>query len=184
MSYSGSVTTVLTLPGYDNSGPGHWQSLWEAAHPDYVRVPQASWTEPVCDDWVAALDAAIVAAGDEVVLVGHSLGALTIAHHAQRHARPVRGALLVAPPNVDDPSFPPITEGFTPIPRARLPFPSIVVSGSDDWYMGVDDARDLALAWGSRFVVIDKGGHLNTDAGFGPWPEGERLLADLLARVS
>ena len=175
------MTTVLTLPGYDNSGPGHWQSLWENAHPEYVRVQQKSWTEPVCDDWVVALDAAIVAAGGPVVLVGHSLGALTVAHHAQRHRRDVKAALLVALPNVDDPSFPPITEGFKPIPRAPLPFPSIVVSGSDDWYMDVPTAAELARLWGGRHVVVDGGGHLNTDAGFGPWPEGERLLAELLA---
>ncbi len=169
------------LPGYDNSGPGHWQSLWEAEHPEYVRVQQRSWTEPVCDEWVAALDAAIVAADQAVVLVGHSLGCLAIAHHAARHTCPVRGALLVAPPNVDDPAFPPIAKTFRPIPRAPLPFPSIVVSGDDDWYMDPDTARELAGAWGSRFVLLERGGHINTDAGFGPWPEGERLLAELIA---
>ena len=173
--------TVLTLPGYDDSGPGHWQTLWERAHPEYRRVPQRSWTEPVCDEWVAALDAAVVAAGTPVVLVGHSLGALTIAHHAARHARPVRGALLVAPPNVDDPAFPPIIEGFRPIPRVPLPFPSIVVGSDDDWYMSPDEAEALAQAWGSRYVRLEKAGHINTDSGFGPWPEGERLLAELLA---
>jgi predicted alpha/beta hydrolase family esterase len=170
---------ILMLPGYDNSGPGHWQSLWEAEHPEYGRVQQRSWTEPMCDEWVAALDEAIVAAGQPVVLVAHSLGCLTIAHHALRHSRPVRGALLVAPPNVDDPTFPPIAKTFRPIPRRPLPFPSIVVSGDDDWYMDPDTARDLAAAWGSRFVLLERGGHINTDAGFGPWPEGERLLAEL-----
>jgi uncharacterized protein len=177
------VTTapaVLILPGYDNSGPGHWQTLWEQAHPEYRRVQQRSWTEPACDEWVGALDDAIVAANQAVVLVGHSLGALTIVHHARRHERAVRGALLVAPPNVDDPTFPPIAKSFRPIPRAPLPFPSIVVTGSDDWYIDPDTARELAAAWGSRLVLLEKAGHLNTDAGFGPWPEGERLLADLI----
>ena len=169
------------LPGYDNSGPDHWQSLWERAHPEYRRVQQRSWTEPVCDEWVAALDAAIVAAPPPVVLVGHSLGSLAVAHHAARHARPVHGALLVAPPNADDPAFSPIIKGFRPIPRARLPFPSVVVASTDDWYMMPEDAETLARAWGSRFVLLDKAGHLNADAGFGPWPEGERLLAELIA---
>jgi hypothetical protein len=173
--------TVLTLPGYDDSGPGHWQTLWERAHPGYRRVTQRSWTEPVCDEWVAALDAAIVDTRTPVVLVGHSLGALTVVHHAARHARPVHGALLVAVPDVDDPGFPPIIQGFGPMPRARLPFPSVVVASDDDWYMNPDDARALAQAWGSRFVLLEKAGHINTDSGFGPWPEGERLLAELLA---
>lgn len=171
---------VLMLPGYDNSGPQHWQTLWERAHPEYVRVQQRSWTEPICDHWVAALDAAIVTANQAVVLVGHSLGALTIAHHARRYARAVRGALLVATPNVDDPAFPPIVKGFRPIPRALLPFPSIVVASADDWCMDPETARELAAGWGSRFVLLEKAGHINADAGFGPWPEGERLLAELI----
>jgi predicted alpha/beta hydrolase family esterase len=171
--------TVLVLPGYDNSGPGHWQTLWERAHPEYRRVQQRSWTEPVCDDWVAALDDAIVAAGHEVILVAHSLGCLAVAHHAVRHVRPVRGALLVAPPNADDPTFAPIVKGFRPIPRRPLPFPSIVVASDDDWFISIDDAGELARAWGSRFVRLEKAGHINADAGFGPWPEGERLLAEL-----
>ena len=90
---------VLILPGYDNSGPGHWQSLWENTHSEYRRVQQRSWTAPVCDDW----------------------------------------------------------------------------------YMAPDDACELARAWGSRFVLLERGGHVNADAGFGPWPEGERLLAELTA---
>ena len=172
---------VLILPGYDNSGPEHWQSLWEKAHPEYRRVQQRSWTEPVCADWVGALDAAIAAATAPPVLVAHSLGCLAVAHHAVRHGRRVHGALLVAPPNVDDPEFPPMIKGFRPIPRTRLPFPSVVVSGSDDWYMAPDDARELARAWGSRFVLLDHAGHINADTGFGPWPEGESLLAELTA---
>jgi predicted alpha/beta hydrolase family esterase len=178
------VTTrlkVLMLPGYDNSGPGHWQTLWERAHPEYRRVQQRSWTEPVCDEWVAALDDAIVAAEQAVVLVAHSLGCLTVAHHTLRHSRPVRGALLVTPPNVDDPAFSATIKGFRPIPRKPLPFPSILVASSDDWYMDPDTAHGLADAWGSRFVLLEKGGHVNADAGFGPWPEGERLLAELTA---
>jgi predicted alpha/beta hydrolase family esterase len=171
---------VLLLPGYDDSGPGHWQSLWERAHPELRRVRQRSWTEPVCEEWVATLDAAIVAAPSPVVLVAHSLGCLTVAHHAIRHARPVRGALLVAPPNADDPTFPPIIKGFRPIPRQALPFRSVVVSSSDDWYMAPDDARALARAWGSRFVLLENAGHINADAGFGEWPLGERLLAELM----
>jgi predicted alpha/beta hydrolase family esterase len=172
--------TVLILPGFENSGPGHWQTLWENAHPEYRRVQQRSWTEPTVDEWVKALDDAIVAAGTPVVLVGHSLGSITVAHHAARHARPVHGALLVAPANVEDPLMPDVVKSFAPIPRARLPFPSIVVSSSDDWIVDPDTARGLAESWGSRFVLLEKGGHINTDAGFGPWPAGERLLAELM----
>ena len=55
------------------------------------------------------------------------------------------------------------------------------VGSDDDWYMSPDEAEALAQAWGSRYVQLEKAGHINTDSGFGPWPEGERLLAGLLA---
>ena len=88
--------------------------------------------------------------------------------------------LLVAPPDVEHPDFPPVMEGFAPIPRARLPFPSLVVASRNDPFADFERSRALADAWGSRFVDAGHSGHLNADAGFGPWPLGERLLAELL----
>ena len=40
-------------------------------------------------------------------------------------------------------------------------------------------SRALAQAWGSRFIDAGNSGHINADAGFGPWPLGENLLAEL-----
>ena len=47
---------VLILPGYQNSGPEHWQSLWERRHPEYRRVQQRGWERPRWTDWVTGLD--------------------------------------------------------------------------------------------------------------------------------
>ena len=33
--------TILIVPGWRDSGPGHWQSLWADALPGAVRVVQA-----------------------------------------------------------------------------------------------------------------------------------------------
>jgi uncharacterized protein len=68
---------------------------------------------------------------------------------------------------------------FVPVPLEPLPFASIVVAGSNDPYVSVERAQTFARAWGSRFVVIDGAGHLNTDSGHGEWPEGRRLLDEL-----
>ena len=70
-------------------------------------------------------------------------------------------------------------EGFAPIPRARLPFPSIVVASRDDPFSEFARAQALAEAWGSRLVDAGEQGHMNADAGLGPWPAGERLLQAL-----
>jgi predicted alpha/beta hydrolase family esterase len=45
----------------------------------------------------------------------------------------------------------------------------------------VDRAAALARAWGSRLVTLEGAAHINADAGFGPWPEGRQLLAELTA---
>jgi uncharacterized protein len=170
---------VLVVPGWGDSGPDHWQTLWQAASPDFQRVVQRDWLYPICSEWVAALAAAIRAAGAPVVLAAHSLGCLAVAHCARERGLPIHGALLVTPPDVERPDFPPVLEGFAPIPRVPLPFPSIVVASRDDRFSEFERVRALATAWGSRLVDVGAQGHLNPDAGFGPWPLGERLLEEL-----
>ncbi len=171
---------VLIIPGWGDSGPGHWQSLWEHANPGFRRVVQRDWEYPICTEWVATLDREIRASGGPVVLVAHSLGCISVAHWARTSARPVHAALLVVPPDVEHPDFPPVVEGFAPIPRERLAFPSIVVASRNDRFGDFERSRGLAEAWGSWFVDAGNSGHVNTDAGFGPWPLGERLLAELI----
>jgi predicted alpha/beta hydrolase family esterase len=63
---------------------------------------------------------------------------------------------------------------------ARLPFPSIVVASTDDPFYTMARARAFADAWGSCLIVLERAGHINADAGFGPWPEGRALLDELL----
>jgi predicted alpha/beta hydrolase family esterase len=93
----------------------------------------------------------------------------------------VKGALLVAPADVDSPLHTPDeVRSFSPIPLARLPFPSIVVAGSDDPFVTPARAAAFARAWGSRLITRPGAAHVNADAGYGPWPEGRELLADLL----
>ena len=72
---------VLILPGLYNSGPEHWQSHWESAHPQFRRVMQDDWERPRCDDWIARLDAAVRATPD-AVLVAHSSSCALVAHWA------------------------------------------------------------------------------------------------------
>ena len=48
-------SAVLILPGWQNSGPLHWQSRWEAVH-GYQRVAQHDWQRPLRGDWTARLE--------------------------------------------------------------------------------------------------------------------------------
>ena len=174
-------TPVLILPGYADSGPAHWQSLWEAAEPGFHRVVQRDWLMPECREWLATLDRAIAACASPPVLVAHSLGCALVAHHAAAGGRAVKGALLVAPADVDMVARElEVVRSFAPMPLTRLPFTSVVVASTDDPYASPSRAQDFARAWGSRLVRLDGAGHINADAGFGPWPDGRRLLDELL----
>jgi uncharacterized protein len=172
--------TVVLIPGWQDSGPDHWQSRWVRAHPDYLRLRQRDWEHPDRDEWVATLDATLAALDGPAVLAAHSLGCQTVVHWAARRRRPVRGALLVAPPDVERPDIGKLIPGWSPLPLAPLPFPSVIVASADDPYCALDRTRAFAAAWGSKFVDIGHLGHINADAGLGPWPQGERLLAELM----
>ncbi|ALP63464.1 RBBP9/YdeN family alpha/beta hydrolase [Paraburkholderia caribensis] len=176
--------SVIVLPGYMNSGVGHWQTRWEARFPHFSRVPMRDWDHPVCGEWCDTLDAAVAAAKAPVLLVAHSLGCLTVAFWAARHAShdalaKVAGALLVAVPDPAGPGFPADAAGFDAVPIDPLPFPSIVVASTDDPYGGVPFSQACATAWGSRWENIGPRGHINADSGLGDWEEGQRWLASM-----
>lgn len=167
---------VLIIPGYGDSGPQHWQTVWEETQAGIRRVVQQDWLTPQCDDWVRELDKAVAVAGPDVLLAAHSMGCLLVAHWAARTRLTIRGALLVAVPDCDGPSFPQGTAGFSPVPMTRLPFPTTVVASDNDVYADIAYARRCAQAWGSRFVDLGPAGHINADSGYGAWPEGLALL--------
>ncbi len=170
---------VLIVPGLGGSGPEHWQSLWEQAHPSFVRVKQHDWDHPVREEWLAPLERAVALAGGNTVLAAHSLGCALVAHWAAHTLLKIRGALLVAPANPDGPNCPKEVTGFSPLPLAPLPFPSIVVASTNDPYGDLAFARATAHAWGSRFVSIGRAGHINAASGLGDWQEGFALLKQL-----
>jgi predicted alpha/beta hydrolase family esterase len=178
-----SEVTVLTIPGLWNSGTEHWQSYWERSY-GYRRVLQREWETPDRAEWVATLEAAAAATTGPLVLAGHSLGCTLIAYWsaATRHATRVRGVLLVAPSDVEAPSYPSGTTGFTPMPHAPLAFPAIVAASTDDPYVTMPRAESFAAAWGARFVSVGAKGHINSDSRLGMWPEGHALLEPWLER--
>src|SRR3990172_9398424 len=173
---------VLLLPGLHDSGADHWQTLWLAAHPRFRRVEQLDWATPLCADWMANLDAAVAEAGRDALLVAHSAACALVAHWAAAHGRQIRGALLVAPSDVEASTYPEGPVGFAPMPLGRLPFASTVVASTEDPYVSLHRAKLFAKSWDSRFVVIGAAGHINAAAGLGAWPAGLELLAEVAAR--
>jgi predicted alpha/beta hydrolase family esterase len=175
---------VLTVPGLDNSGPGHWQSIWDKERADCERVELGMWSRPHRNSWVSTLNRAISDAGRPVVLAAHSLGCLAVAWWAaletQPFGYPVAGALLVAPPDVDAIGPDIRLAGFGPAPKLLMPFPSIVIASANDPYIDLSRAHSLAKYWGSHFVDAGRLGHINAHSGLGAWSWGQGWLDALL----
>lgn len=170
-------TRILIVPGWRNSEPAHWQSLWLKQLPDAQTVEQADWLFPHRRDWVDRLAEQILASrGQRIVLVAHSLGCITAAHLPVDVASRVSAALLVAPA---DPERRAQLADFAPVPHQKLPYRSILVASSNDPYCPVRLAGAYARAWGSEFVRLENAGHINVAAGFGEWPFGLQLLSEL-----
>jgi predicted alpha/beta hydrolase family esterase len=178
---------VLIVPGWCGSGPTHWQTIWEQNHPDYIRVNQKDWRSVHRPDWVETLDRAVDSISGNVVLVAHSLGCLAVAWWAGTRAgssRKVRGAMLVAPPDLNSaPGTLPALASFTPTPLSRLPFASLVVASENDPYASIEAAAGFAREWGSEFVNVGAEGHINADSGHGPWPMGQLYFERFQSQV-
>ena len=171
---------VLLIPGLYNSGPEHWQSLWQKQF-GFGRLEQKEWDTPRCGDWAASLEASVAAVSGQVVLVAHSLACILIAHWALQSpsTAKVKAAMLVAPSDTERPDFPAGTTGFSPVPMRRLPFRSITVASGNDHYTPLWRATDMADAWGSDLIMAGDCGHITTTDGYGPWPEGLGWLEEL-----
>lgn len=177
----------LIVPGWQGSGDDHWQSHWQRSLPNGTRVEQRDWLTPRREDWVAALEQQIAADPRPAILIAHSLGCITVAHWAAQATpaalRRVRGALLVAPADVQRPNCPEALRNFAPIPRQSLPFPSQLVGSDNDSAASAARAIELARDWGSEVAILSGAGHINVKSGHQRWDQGFAYLFRLQSRI-
>jgi len=176
-----NTSNILILPGWQDSGPQHWQSLWQSRLA-CQRVEQHDWLRPLRGDWIARLEDVVLSTSEPAVLVAHSLGCMLVAAWAShsRNTHRVKAALLVAPGDVEQEALRPVLTSWSPIPLCTLPFNSTLVASHNDPYCSFERARGFAAAWGSRLVDAGAAGHINADSGLGDWPQGQVLLSELI----
>ncbi len=170
------MVPIIIVPGWRDSGPGHWQSLWADQLPGAVRVQQDDWIAPSRSAWVTSIGRTILEQHGPVVIAAHSLGCIATTHLPPEAIERILGALLVAPA---DPERRGVLADFAPVPCQALPYRSIIVASSNDSYCPIRTAGAYARAWGSEFVRLQNAGHINREAGFGAWPLGLALLQSL-----
>lgn len=174
------MSNYLIIPGLGNSGPLHWQTFFENSASNFTRIQQQDWEAPSCDDWIKIIDGEVSKYQlDSVVLIGHSMGCTAIAHWAKNYQKKIKGALLVAPSDLEAPAYTFPATGFTPIPFEKFNFKTIVVASENDEWVSPERARFFAASWGSEFISLGEAGHLNVASGYGEWKEGLEILKKL-----
>src|SRR4051812_48162353 len=160
----------LILHGYQGSGPGHWQS-WLAGRlrssDAAVRFPDLPDADaPQLERWREALEGELGAFSEPPVVLCHSLACLLWLHHAASGGAPAARTLLVAPPS--ETGLPEPLRSFFPVPAPELANARLVCSDNDPYCPeGAASLYDLPAD------VLPGAGHINPDAGFGPWPAVE-----------
>ncbi len=168
----------IIIPGLGDSGSEHWQSYWQNLFPSSERVIQKDWNNPKLEDWIFELQNLIQNISEPMILIAHSLGVALVVHWANLHKNPnVKGAFLVSPSDVESPSHTPeSSRGFSPFPKIKLPFPSLIVASADDPYVPIQRAESLADLWDSDFRNVGRLGHINSESKLEYWELGQHLL--------
>ena len=171
-----TTARVLVIPGLHGSGPGHWQHWLQDQYAGARRVEQDDWHVADLDRWSANIERTVRSA-DEVgwIAVAHSFGCLALAHYLQGSGRGIAGLLMVAP--ADPRKF-----GVAHrLPLHPLGVHGYLVASESDPWMRIESASAWALLWAVRFMNIGRAGHVNAEAGFGPFPVARQLVDELLA---
>jgi predicted alpha/beta hydrolase family esterase len=111
-----------------------------------------------------------------------ALGCLPVVHLAGE-ALTCRGVVLVAPPDVHGPPFPPPAAGFSDPASAPSKVPALVISSSNDPYCAPAVAEQLADRWHAEHVDAGARGHLNESAELGYWQPGWDLVHAFAGRI-
>ncbi|HSX26626.1 MAG TPA: alpha/beta hydrolase [Chlamydiales bacterium] len=177
--------TLMIVPGYGDSGPNHWQTLWGKQFRDSARVVQEDWERAYRDEWIEKLDQFIDMTPGPIILIGHSLGSMAIvewAHQKKKGLPKIQGAMLVAYPDPNTKAFRSLhIKGFEKPTLEKLPFRSLFIISSNDPFITLETGRRFAKALGSQFIDIGKKGHIGSDSNLGDWPEGKELLNQLIS---
>ena len=181
MSYQGDPVRLLIVPGLHGSGPTHWQTWLQHRWRHSARVEQHDWATPNLDVWADRIaDTLAGHRGVRWVAAAHSFGCLALARYLARQPRgegPVRAALFAAPAA-------PEKFGVSDLlPQRPLALPSYLIGSETDPWMSAAEARLWAHLWRSHFINLGDVGHLNVEAGFGPWPQAHTLVQLLVQQV-
>jgi predicted alpha/beta hydrolase family esterase len=170
-----------------------------AGHPDYAWYPWAKaeleklgYTvsvpampnpdEPQLAAWLPVLHQAIGEPDEELLLIGHSIGTVTIMRHLETLLNTQRVGKVVFVAGYTDQIGYAELENFFPRPldyaaiKPKSAHGFVAIQSDDDPFVSNQYGDRLAAELGARVIIKHDAGHIDEDAGYADLPE---LLAAL-----
>jgi hypothetical protein len=178
---------VFLVHGWDGSPNGNWfpwlQKNLNYNHFSVVAVSMPNPGEPKCEQWVEALTEAVSEADDKTILIGHSLGCITILRYLEKpETNKILAAILVA--GFSEPiGYEEIDHFFTPpLDYAQVKKKSsafIAIQSDDDPYVPFARGITMNEKLDATIIPMHNGGHIGLDDGFAELPELLELINDI-----
>lgn len=190
MQVQSNMNKVFLVHGFEGTPNGGWRP-WLMAELEQRSVyccalAMKSPEAPVCQEWTNEIARHVeMNPGDQVYLVGHSLGVPAILRYLEGAVkeRIVAGCILVSGPSEKNgnhkiDNFLEEPFDFEKIKQACQQF--VVIHGDNDPNVPLDNARTLAHGLKGELVVVENGGHLNGSAGWFELPQCLEALSKLM----
>ena len=171
---------VFIIHGYGGTPNGAWRP-WLMKELDKNNIyscalPMPTPDSPVLGEWTGEIDRIVRNnKEDEILLVGHSLGATSILRYLEKdNSLPISECILVSGPiykgkNEKIYEFLEKEFNFNSIRNKSNKF--TVIHGDDDPNVSLKNAEDIAKNLDCKLITIPGGKHLNGSAGFDTLPE-------------
>ena len=174
-----STNKTLILHGWGGSDFPHWQSHLAceiAKNYGTVSFPLLDNCHfPSKNRWVKQVKKILEEFKPNTV-VCHSLANTLWFWLCQEEIATVERLFMVSPPSLS--TTEPTIKTFFPceIPsNIYAKEVQLIVSDNDPW-IELDEAESMANSIGATYTVIENGGHINADSGFGKWALIEELV--------
>ena len=170
---------TLILHGWGGSDHPHWQShLASEIAKDYGTV-----SFPLLDNchfpsknrWIRQVKK-ILEEFQPTTVVCHSLANTLWFWLCQEEIITIEKLFMVSPPSLQTTED--TIKTFFPcnVPQnIHAKEVCLIVSDNDPW-IKLDEAENMAKAIDAQYIVIENGGHINADSGFGKWDLIEKLI--------
>ena len=165
---------VVIVHGYEGRPEGGWKPwLKKELEEDgfFVEVPAMPNPDfPNLQEWLSCLEKTINGLEEEIFLVGHSLGCISIVRFLETLPEEIKvgGAVFVAPflRKLEIPKIVEFTENPLEVKKAKKHLlKNISIISEDDPTVPLDIAMDFANKMGSEIVIDNGKGHFGQKSG-------------------